>query len=91
MHLRHRTSLLYVPIPYVSAMRYRVVLEYDPEAGHHTATVPGIPAIVCDAKTEKEVLRLVREGIAFYREETASTRRRSGSTPLRAKVVSVDV
>ncbi len=52
--------------------------------------MPGIPAIVCDAKKEKEALRLVRDGIAFYREEAAGGPR-SGTAPLRAKVVSVDV
>ncbi len=71
-------------------MRYRVVLEYDPESGHYTATVPGLPGIVCDAKSEKEALRLVRESIALYREEAPSTRR-GPATALRAKVVSVDV
>lgn len=72
-------------------MKYRVVLEYDPESGHVTATVPGIPGIVCDAKSEKEALRLVRDGIAFYREEATAPGRRPGAAPLRAKVVSVDV
>ena len=62
-------------------MKYRVVLEYDPESGHVTATVPGIPAIVCDAKSEKAALRLVRDGIAFTREEAIASGRRSGSAP----------
>ena len=72
-------------------MKVRAVLEVDPGWGHVTATVPGIPALVCDAKSEKAALRLVRDGIAFYRDETTAPGRRSGAAPLRAKVVSVDV
>lgn len=48
-------------------MQHPVVLEFDPDTGHYTATVPGMPGIVVDAKTEKTALKLVAEAIAMYR------------------------
>jgi predicted RNase H-like HicB family nuclease len=75
-------------------VKYRIVLEYDPATGHHTATVPGLPGLFVDAKTERGALKLAKEGIAFYVEEM-SAGRRSGSRkrhqPLPAKIVTVDV
>ncbi len=74
-------------------MRYRVVLEYDPETGHYAATVPGIPGLFVDAKTEREALKLVREGIRFHLGEQAPGRRAKRSAPGRipAKIVTVEV
>jgi predicted RNase H-like HicB family nuclease len=63
-------------------MRHNVVLEHDASTGHYTATVPGMPAIVVDARSEAEAIRLAREAIAWTLETTK---------PLAAKVVSVDV
>jgi predicted RNase H-like HicB family nuclease len=65
------------------AMQHPVVLEFDADAGHYTATVPGMPGIVVDAKTEKTALKLVAEAIAMYRKEHGVT--------ISAKVVSVEV
>jgi predicted RNase H-like HicB family nuclease len=65
------------------AMQHPVVLEFDAETGHYTATVPGMPGIVVDAKTERTALKMVAEAIAIYRDEHG--------LPLTAKVVSVDV
>ena len=64
-------------------VKHPVVLEYDPGTGHYTATVPGMPGIVVDARTEKTALRLVAQAIAMHRRDSAPT--------LQAKVVSVDV
>jgi predicted RNase H-like HicB family nuclease len=64
-------------------MRHQVVVEFDPTTRHYTATVPGIPAIVVDAKSEKTALKWVAEAIALHLAELPA--------PLQAKVVSVDV
>ena len=64
-------------------MQHPVVLEFDAETGHYTATVPGIPAIIVDAKTEKSALKMAAEAIALFRAD--------GQPELAAKVVSVDV
>jgi predicted RNase H-like HicB family nuclease len=73
-------------------MRYRVVLERDPKSGHHVATVPGLPGLFVDAKTEKEALKLAKEGISFYLEELAKSEPgRRAARPAPAKVVTVDV
>lgn len=72
-------------------MRYRVVLEHDPETGHYTATVPGLPGLVADAKSEAEALRMVKKGIAFYLEELESSPGRRPSKPLPSKVLTVDL
>jgi len=75
-------------------VKYRIVLEYDPSTGHHTATVPGLPGLFVDAKTERGALKLAKEGIAFYLEQL-SAGRRSGSRKrnglLPTKIVTVDV
>jgi len=65
------------------SMKHPVVVEFDAETGHYTATVPGMPSIVVDAKTEKTALKLAAEAIMLYRSE--------GQAELKAKVVSVDV
>jgi predicted RNase H-like HicB family nuclease len=64
-------------------MQHPVVLEFDPGTGHYAATVPGMPGIVVDAKTEKTALKLAAQAIAMYRAEQGHN--------LQAKVVSVDV
>src|SRR3990170_3994439 len=51
------------------SVKYRVVLERDPESGHTVATVPGLPGLFVDAETEEEALKLAKEGIVFYLEE----------------------
>lgn len=66
-----------------ASMQHPVVLEFDAETGHYTATVPGIPAIVVDAKSERSALKLAAEAIVLYRAD--------GEAELAAKVVSVDV
>jgi predicted RNase H-like HicB family nuclease len=47
-------------------MRHQVVVEFDPATGHYTAAVPGIPAIVVDAKSEKTALKWAAEAIALH-------------------------
>jgi predicted RNase H-like HicB family nuclease len=74
-------------------MKYQVVLEHDPETGHHTATVAGLPGLFVDAKSEEEALSLAREAIAFYLDEVralASAPRKS-IPPLPSKIVTVDL
>ena len=80
--------------PYPCLMKYRIVLEYDPATRHYTATVPGLPGLILDAKSEKEAVKLAREGIALYLEELSAVPRqgsRGPSEPLRAKILTVDV
>gem|GEM_PF-2589198 len=76
-----------------SLMRYRVVLEYDPETRHYAATVPGLPGLFVDAKSEAEALKLVREGIAWFVEELAAARKPGAKrvAPPSAKILTVDV
>ncbi len=75
-------------------VKYKVVLEYDPETRHHSVTVPGLPGLFVDAKSEREALKLAKEGIAFYLEELASSRSRGRTRapkPSLAKIVTVEV
>ena len=72
-------------------MRYRIVIEYDPETRSYTATVPGLP-VFADANTEKEEVKLAKEGIAWYlEEEPARPRGRPSGQPVKAKLVSGDL
>jgi predicted RNase H-like HicB family nuclease len=50
-------------------MEYQVVLERDDASGHYTATVPGLP-IVVDSKNKRTAIKLAREAIVLYLEET---------------------
>jgi predicted RNase H-like HicB family nuclease len=67
-------------------MEYQVVLEYDEESRHYTGTVPGLP-IVVDAKSKRETLKLAREAIAIFREESQVP----ASPNVRAELVRVKV
>ncbi len=50
-------------------MEYQVVLERDAASRHYTASVPGLP-IVVDATSKRQAIRLARDAIALYIEET---------------------
>jgi hypothetical protein len=50
-------------------VEYQVVLEFDARSRHYTASVPGLP-IVVDSKNKRTALKLAREAIALYLEET---------------------
>ena len=71
-------------------MRYRIVLEYDSETRSYTATVPGLP-IVVDANSEEEAVKLAKEAIAWYREETAGSASARPEAQVEVKIVTVDV
>ena len=69
---------------------HTIVVEFDPATGHYTATVPGYPGIVADAKSERSVVRMATKAIRMYNEEMG-TGTANLAPPLRAKIVSVDV
>ena len=56
-------------------MEFQAVLEEDPETRSFTATVPVLPEIVVDPKSEREALDLVREAIQFTLNERAKGQR----------------
>ena len=66
-----------------SLVDYQVVIEHDPETRAYTATVPGLPVVI-DADSEEEAVRLAKEAIALYLEESPGPRE-----PVRVKVVTV--
>lgn len=74
-------------------MKYQVVLEHDPETGHHTATVAGLPGLFVDAESEEEALSLAREAIAYYLDEAQAlaSAPKASSPPLPSKIVTVDL
>ena len=72
-------------------MKYRVVLEHDPDTRHYTATVPGLPGLFVDGPSEAETLKMAKEGIAFYLKELASKSGMRRVKPLPSKVVTVDL
>jgi predicted RNase H-like HicB family nuclease len=67
-------------------VEYQVVLEYDAETKHYTASVPGLP-IVVDAKQKRSAIKLAREAIAIYLEDAGEDARPHVS----AEVVTVKV
>lgn len=72
------------------SMPWQAIIEDDPETGHFTATIAGIPQIIVDATSEEEALRLVREALAFYLEDVHEAGEPLPTTGT-AKVVPVDV
>jgi len=51
-------------------MKFRVVVEYDPETKSYAAYCPELPGCCSAGDTEKEALKNVREAIILYLEPT---------------------
>ena len=47
-------------------MRFRVVLEYDPEAESYSAVCPELPGCASAGETENEARRGIQEAIQLY-------------------------
>ena len=71
-------------------MKYQILVEYDPETQSYAASVPGVP-VYADADTEKEALKLAKEGLAWYLEDAAGAPKAARPVRVRAKLVTVDV
>ncbi len=72
-------------------MQYQVLVERDPDTKAFTATVPGLP-IVVDARSRKDALRLVKEGLSLYHDEMKASRRSPNvERPAKAELVTVDL
>lgn len=71
-------------------MKYQVLVEYDPETKSYAASVPGVP-VYADADTEREAVKLAKEGLAWHLEDAAGGPKAARSARVRAKLVSVDV
>lgn len=72
-------------------MPWQAIIEDDPDTGHFTATIAGVPQVIADARTEAEALRLVREALAFYLEDVRQSGEPLPAFTGTAKVVPVDV
>jgi len=51
---------------YTASMRFRVVLEYDPEAESYSAVCPELPGCASAGDTEEEARRSIEEAIQLY-------------------------
>lgn len=47
-------------------MKFRVVLEFDPETGSHSAVCPELPGCASADETEEEARRNILEAIRLY-------------------------
>ena len=47
-------------------MRFRVVLEYDPEAESYSAVCPELPGCTSTGETEEEAWRGIEEAVRLY-------------------------
>ena len=47
-------------------MRFRVGLEYDPEAGSYSAVCPELPGCTSAGETEEEARRGIEQAIRLY-------------------------
>lgn len=66
------------------AMKIRVVLEYDADAGSYAAYCPELPGCASAGDTEEEAFRNIREAIELYLEP-------AGDVGKGAKIVDVVV
>lgn len=71
-------------------MEWQAILEDDPETGHVTATVAGIPQIIVDVSSEAEALQMVHDALEFYLEELDASGQPRPTFTGKAKVVPVD-
>ena len=51
---------------YWRRMTFRVVLEFDPEAGSYSAVCPELPGCASAGETEEEARANIREAIELY-------------------------
>lgn len=51
-------------------MKFRIVLEYDPETKSYSACCPELPGCCSAGDTEQEALENIREAISLYLEPT---------------------
>ena len=51
---------------YTRGMQFRVVLEFDPEAGSYSAVCPELPGCASAGDTEDEARRNIEEAIRLY-------------------------
>ena len=47
-------------------MRFRIVLEFDPEAGSYSAVCPELPGCASAGDTEREARLNIQEAIRLY-------------------------
>ena len=51
---------------YTASMKFRVVLEYDPEVESYSAVCPELPGCASAGETEEEARRGIEEAIRLY-------------------------
>jgi predicted RNase H-like HicB family nuclease len=51
-------------------MKFRVIVEYDPETKSYAASCPELPGCCTAGDTEEEALENVKEAISLYLEPT---------------------
>jgi len=66
-------------------MKFRIIVEYDPETKSYAAYCPELPGCCSAGDTEKEALENAKEAIALYLEPTPV------KTKLKGKVFDVEV
>ena len=70
-------------------MKFQLLVEHDAQTKSWCATVAGLP-IVVDADSEDDAIKMAKEGIEFYFEES-NGRHRSSPAAQKGKVKSVTV
>lgn len=68
---------------YTGVMKFRVVVEFDPDAGSFSATCPELPGCASAGDTEQEAKQNIEEAIRLYLAPTAI------DLPSEAKVLEV--
>ena len=72
-------------------MQYKVRIEFDPEGKVYIATVPGL-SVYAQGRTEREAIKLVKEGLQLHLKETQRRRRLpQAARPVKGKLVTVEV
>jgi predicted RNase H-like HicB family nuclease len=56
---------------YNSTMKFRVLLEYDPQAGRWSAVFPDLPGCASAGDTEEEAVANAKEALALWFDSAA--------------------
>jgi predicted RNase H-like HicB family nuclease len=59
-------------------MKFRIIIEYDPETGSYAAYCPELPGCCSAGDTEKEALDNAKEAIALYLEPSPNKKDQKG-------------
>ncbi len=63
---KNRSRVSGSPVEHTEGMKFRVVIERDPDTGDYSSVCPELPGCASAGETEQEAEANIREAIALY-------------------------